>query len=132
MRDFFMPAIRYEWLDQATYILRVDYPKNYTWDDYHHNIDAIAEMLGDDESPLYVVNVYEFGARIPQSIVSPHWKRTTRTLNIGYVVYVTKDTILMSLLRNFLRTIVYREGEQYDFAESLEAALAILKQKIKA
>jgi hypothetical protein len=127
-----MPTIRHEWLDQSRYILRVDYPKNYTWDDYHQNIDAIAELMGEDESPLYVVNVYEWGARIPQSIVSPHWKRTTRTLNIGYVVYVTKDSILMSLLRSFLRTIVYREGEQYDFAETLDAALAILKQKIKA
>jgi predicted N-formylglutamate amidohydrolase len=127
-----MPAIRHQWLDEAKKILRVDYPKDYNWDDYHQNIDSIAEMMKDDESPLYVINVYEYMARLPQSIVSPHWKRTARTLHIGYVVYVTKDAVLMSLLRNFLKTISYKEGENYDFAPSLEEALMIMEQKIGA
>lgn len=127
-----MPAIHFEWLDESQRILRVDYPQNYSWDDYHQNIDAIAEMMKDDESPLYVINVYEYMARIPQSIVSPHWKRTARTLHIGYVVYVTKDSVLMSLLRNFLHTINYKEGKNFDFAPSLEEALVIMYQKIKA
>jgi hypothetical protein len=126
-----MSKIQFEWLDQSRYILRVDYGKNYSWDEYHQNIDAISELMKDDESPLYVVNVYEFGARMPQSIVSPHWKRTARTLHIGYIVYVTKDSILKSLLRNFLPTIAYKEHQNYDFAATLEEAVAILEQKIK-
>ena len=127
-----MPEIHFEFLDQERYILRVDYPKNYSWDDYHQNIDAIAEIMKDDESLLYVINVYELGARMPQSIVSPHWKRTQRTLNIGYVVYVTKDAVLMSLLRNFLRTIAYKEHQNYDFAPTIEDAMLILGEKMEA
>lgn len=126
-----MPEIHFEWFDQARHILRADYPRNYTWDDYHLAIDAIAEMMKDDESPLYVINVYEQGARMPQSIVSPHWKRTQRTLHIGYVVYVSKDAVLMSLLRNFLHTIHYKEHINYNFAPTFEEALVILEQKIK-
>jgi hypothetical protein len=127
-----MPAIHHEWLDESKKILRVDYPQNYTWDDYHQNIDSIAEMMKDDESPIYCINVYEYLARLPQSIVSPHWKRTTRAINLGYVVYVTKDVVLMSLLRNFLHTISYKEGKNYDFAPNLEEALLIIGQKQQA
>jgi hypothetical protein len=125
-----MSNIHFEFLDQSRHIIRVDYLKNYSWDDYHQNIDAIAEIMKDDESPLYVLNVYELGARMPQSIVSPHWKRTQRTLNIGYVVYVTKDAVLMSLLRNFLHTIAYKEHQNYDFSPTIEDAMAILEEKI--
>lgn len=127
-----MSKIHFSWLDEDQKILRVDYQKNYTWDDYHENIDAVATLMGGDEAPLFVINVYELGARIPQSIVSPHWKRTARTLNLGYIVYVTSDAVLKSLLRNFLRTINYNENRNYAFAENLEDALAIIHEKIKA
>jgi hypothetical protein len=125
-----MAEITYKWIDRSRHILQVNYPRDYTWDDYHRNIDQLAEELQGDDAPLYIIDVYEMGTRLPANIVSPHWKRTIRTLQIGYVVYVSEDKVLIALLRNFLHTIDYKEGKKYNFAKTIAEAQSIIEAKL--
>jgi hypothetical protein len=127
-----MPDIQTEWLDPDRQIMRVDYPEGWTWDDYHHNIDRIINVLSvrDNPDPIYFINIYPSGVRLPASAPSTHYRRTVRSINIGYVVYVTHDPILVSTLRTFLHSINYRRGQQYDFAGTIDEALSVVESVI--
>jgi hypothetical protein len=127
-----MPEIQIQWLDQERQIMKVDYPEGWTWDDYHHNIDRIVDLLSADDNPdpIYFINVYPQGVRLPASAPSTHYRRTVRSIKIGYVVYITHDPILISTLRTFLHSISYRRGLQYDFAGDITEALAIVEAVI--
>lgn len=124
-----MPEIKLEWLDEPRNILRVNYPQGWDWDDYHDVLDRVAEVQGDRTDPVTFVNVYERGALLPRTAPGSHWQRTVRTFTIDFVVYVTQDVVLKTILRRFLHTINFTEGEKYTFAESVEEALDLLTKR---
>jgi len=125
-----MPDIQFEWLDQSRNIIRVDYPHGWAWEDYHHVLDRIGEVLGDQPDPVIFVNVYPEGVQLAQSAPGSHWRRTVRVFKVDFVVYVTQDPMLKAMLRRFLHTIDFTEGKQYTFVASVEAALAFLDERL--
>lgn len=122
-----MAEIVVTWLEQS--ILQCNYPKGWNWQDYHENLDRLHHDLGDNPDPIYIINVYEPGAGLPSGSPVPHQNRARRVLNIRYIVYVTVDTILKQQLRIFLQGIQYHEHANYEFADTIPDALAIIRAK---
>jgi hypothetical protein len=127
-----MTDITFEWLDEETRIIQGNYPRRWTWTEYHENLDRLQEQLDDDQNLYYFVNVYEKGATLPMGSPMPHYNRAKRTAKVGYVMYVTTDNLLKATLRVFLNGVQYKEGVNYDFAADVDEALAIIAEKQQA
>lgn len=125
-----MPEIRIEWDDSAQTTILAYYPPGWTWSDYHHVLDRLVEMIGERDVPTHFINVYELGARIPNSPFSPHQKRSTRDLKVGISLYVTADTTVISMLRVSQQLLKRSEGVHYGFTRTVEEARAMLQQML--
>lgn len=48
-----MAEIALKWLDSPLRIVQANYPKGWTWDNYHSSIDGLVYTIGDSDDYFY-------------------------------------------------------------------------------
>lgn len=124
-----MTPITFEWLDDDQTIVHVFYPRQWAWDEYHNNLNRLTETIVDANKTIYIINEYEEGSHLPTGSPISHYRRSNRTLNIGFITYVTTNNTLKAMLRAFLNGIQFNEGVQYIFVGNVEDALTAIHER---
>lgn len=124
-------SIQGTWEDKANNIYRAEFPRGWTWDDYHIFLDSLPEQVEDSEQALHMIIVYLAGAGMPKGSPRPHHGRSAKILKLGVTVSVTEDAIVIAYVRQSQRMLKRQENIDFTFRKTVEEANQFIIQQIQ-
>lgn len=87
------------WDNPERSILHIAFVNSFTWEDYHHALLDIKDLLADVDYPFVIINDYLTGTKLPKGSPYPHMQRTTRELPMPTLTcIVTRDPVIRRLV----------------------------------
>ena len=126
-----MPEITFEWDNPEQTVIIAQYPKGWTWDDYHRVIDRVADALIAHDEPVSFINVYAPGAVHPGSAPITHYRRTLRTVKVAYFAYITTDALVIATLKAFVKLMDLPQGDRWDIFATVEEGRQFIHARMK-
>ncbi|MBK8024805.1 MAG: hypothetical protein IPK19_26150 [Chloroflexi bacterium] len=112
-----------EWDNSERTILRTDSHGHWTWDEYHHAVDAALVMMQSVDHDVHLVNVRHSDSVQPDGNALPHLRRVMRDLPGNHRLTIMVNTNMRSkLMVGIFRRVVPIFSRTFLMASSLEDA----------
>lgn len=120
-----------QWDSDAKNIIRAVGEGNWTWDDFHHGVDEIVEMMNTVDHRVDLIYMSLPGAVPPKGSPMPHYKRAIQSMpaNAGQHIIVNTMGIARVILNVFLKLYGRQSKAEFGLAATLDDARKMISQK---
>lgn len=126
--------LKVEWLDTQKTIMGCTGSGTWTWDEYHHALDQIANEFKVTQNRVDLIIMSEPGAIVPKGSSMPHYQRAMRIMpdNLGLLVMVTNKTFARTIVSIFTKVYPNKDNAKLVMVASLnDAKTRIANDRIK-
>jgi len=126
--------LKVEWLDAHKTMMGCTGSGTWTWDEYHHALDQIADEFKATQNRVDLIIMTAPGSIVPKGSSMPHYQRAMRIMpdNLGLMVMVTSNAFARTIVSIFTKVSPKKGNIKLVMVPSLnDAKLRIANDRMK-